>query len=742
MLKKSDKTNLSQNSLQKSATNLEKINRVKIETGIGTKDKIASKDDYTFSVPKKYKYLTNRTLLIGAPNVGKSTFFNHITNGTATVSNIDRMTVDTNWALIKKTKNQVLVDLPGVYNLSHPIDEELVVADMLMRGDYRNIINIIGAQSIERDLYLSIQCAETGLLNNIIINMVDEVDINKLDLDYLAKKLNGVNIIKAKAKKSKGIPKNIASLIDNKKCVNEKVITYSPDIEATVERLIQFIPTLKVSKRWVALMLLEGNKYVEDYLSHYFAKQYAKIKPILDEEKVKTYCAKIKDERLVYIQNIFTHSLKQSKEKYFKIDKSKQHKADHILLNKWIGIPLTILLLVAIYYITFGPYMGGSLQKLLADNFFNGIVIDKGLKPLFYDTFNTHPFFNELMINGIFVGLFSVLSFIPPIIILFFLLNLVNQVGILSRLSVLLDNTFNKVGLSGRAVLNLITGFGCNVPSIMASRSSNSKKERTIGILVAPFISCSARVIVYSFVCEAIFGVGFGWLAMILITLLGALIALMFGAIFSKTMFRKQSSFFFIEMVDWRSPDFRVIFKNVGLELWLFIKKAGTVILIANFAIWFLLHLGPTGIICEGYKTYPTYNNNDIGVSFIGYAGKGINYIMYPFGASTQYGWVGNEQGWKMTVSLISAFPAKEIALTNLNLLFANNVSAYVSAQVPIALSYLVILMLYLPCVATMRMMRKEAGWKALGIHLASSLSSAYVFGLITYWISYAICVH
>ncbi|MCF0227795.1 MAG: 50S ribosome-binding GTPase, partial [Malacoplasma sp.] len=141
MLKKSDKTNLSHNSLHKSASNLKKINRVKVQTGIGTKTKIASKDDYTFSVPKKYKYYTNRTLLIGAPNVGKSTFFNHISNGTATVSNIDRMTVDTNWALIKNTKNQVIVDLPGVYNLSHPIDEELVVADVLMRGDYRYITN-------------------------------------------------------------------------------------------------------------------------------------------------------------------------------------------------------------------------------------------------------------------------------------------------------------------------------------------------------------------------------------------------------------------------------------------------------------------------------------------------------------------------------------------------------------------------------------------------------------------------
>ena len=286
--------------------------------------------------------------------------------------------------------------------------------------------------------------------------------------------------------------------------------------------------------------------------------------------------------------------------------------------------------------------MGGSLKDLF-DEFLNGVVSEKGLKPLFLDVFHASEWTTDLFVSGIFGGFFAVLTFLPTIIILFTLVNLIQQIGVISRLSALLDRTFEHFGLSGRSVVNLITGFGCNVPSVMMARSSNSKKEKIVSIIISPFISRSARAIVYSFICNLIMGATFGWMGMIGLMLFSAIIALTIGLIFSKTMFRKQKSFFMIEMVDWRKPDFVVIFKNVWLEIKSFVKKIIIIILIANFLIWLFLHLSINGAIMD----------DKIDESLLAYAGKGINYLMFPFGGNSIHGWVNNPNGWKMTVSLI-----------------------------------------------------------------------------------------
>lgn len=712
------------------AKNISKINQIKINSFYSSDSK---KDKYFVDIPKKFKAINNRYLLIGAPNVGKSTFFNKASKSVANVSNVDRLTVSSNWGLIKDHKDAVLVDLPGVYNLSHPIDEEIVVADAILRTDYKSIVNIIGAQSLERDLYLSLQVAESSRLSTIIINMVDEVNLSTVDLTKLVKAFNGVNIVTCSAAKNKNVKKAINSFVNNNVKTKPKIVTYSPDIEKYLKKLSSLIPSGKLSKRFIALMLLEGNNFILDYLDYLKTNHLDEIKQILCEVKDMNFAEKIREQRMNFIDNLMKEIIHETSTiKFIKKDKKKQHKADHYILNKWIGIPLAILLLVVIYYITFGPYMGGSLQDLLGNDFLNDIVADKWLHSLFYDVFKTNPWFNELIISGMFKGLFAVISFIPPIVILFFLINLINQVGIISRLSVLLDETFSHFGLSGRSILNLMTGFGCNVPAVMLARSSNSKKERFISLLVTPFVSCSARTIVYSFVCEAMFSTTFGWIGMIGFTLFSGIFALLIGLIFSKTLFRKQKSFFFIEMVDWRKPDFLVIIKNVWLEFANFVKKAATIIVLANLVIWLLTHLGPSGLIVK---------ENEIDKSFIGYFGRYMNYLMFPMGGNSEYGWVGNDQGWKMTVSLISAFPAKEIAVSNLNLLFAGNFDAYISTQIPIGMSYLIILMLYLPCLATFRIVVKEGGWKILFTHLGVSLSSSYILGVILYWISYAIVV-
>ena len=696
-----------------------------------------SSDAHNFDKPaqdKQLKKVKDYYLLIGTPNVGKSTFFNKVSKSTANVSNIDRLTTSSTVGKIKKHKNKIIVDLPGIYNLSHPIDEEVVVAKQICDSKFKKIINIIGAQSIQRDLLLSIQAIETGLMSTLIINMVDEVNHESLDIDKFSKCLSNIKIIKVMANKNVGIKESINSILKDK-TVDPKVVIYDQLTESCVEKISKILPDSKISKRFYALMILENNRYVIEAVKNQLKDNYQKIQDILDEHKDIDFTTSLRNQRTQFIEKILNNCIKKLPDKnYFqKINKTRQRKVDRVILNGWVGVPLLILLLLAIYYLSFGPYAGGTLQKLLSEDFFENIVCAKWLNTLFLDIFHANQWTTELFVNGIFSGFFTIISFCVPIIILFTLVNLIQQVGIISRISILLDRAFDKFGLSGRSVVNLMTGFGCNVPSILMARSSNSKKEKIISILISPFISCSARAIVFSTICNMIFGMSLGWIGVTLLLLTSGLVALLVGLFFSKTMFRKHKSFFFVEMVDWRKPDIVVVFKNVWFQLKDFIVKTVTILLIANFIIWLFSHVGPNGLL----------TSDQINQSLFSYMAYGLNYLMYPFGTNTSLGFVGNPDGWKMTLSLVTAFPAKEIALSNMTTLFGSTEAfqTFIRSNVPIGISYMVILLLYLPCTATISIMRKEGNWKLVFIHIGISLTISYVLGLIAYWVSFGIVI-
>ena len=440
-----------------------------------------SSDAHNFDKPaqdKQLKKVKDYYLLIGTPNVGKSTFFNKVSKSTANVSNIDRLTTSSTVGKIKKHKNKVIVDLPGIYNLSHPIDEEVVVAKQICDSKFKKIINIIGAQSIQRDLLLSIQAIETGLMSTLIINMVDEVNHESLDIDKFSKCLSNIKIIKVMANKNVGIKESINSILKDK-TVDPKVVKYDQLTESCVEKISKILPDSKISKRFYALMILENNRYVIEAVKNQLKDNYQKIQDILDEHKNIDFTTSLRNQRIEFIEKILNKCIKKLPDKnYFqKINKTRQRKVDRVILNGWVGVPLLILLLLAIYYLSFGPYAGGTLQKLLSENFFENIVCAKWLNTLFLDIFHANQWTTELFVNGIFSGFFTIISFCVPIIILFTLVNLIQQVGIISRISILLDRAFDKFGLSGRSVVNLMTGFGCNVPSILMARSSNSKKK-------------------------------------------------------------------------------------------------------------------------------------------------------------------------------------------------------------------------------------------------------------------------
>lgn len=688
----------------------------------------------------KHHFFANKDtyLLIGTPNVGKSTFFNKVSTGTSEISNFDRLTVAPNYGKIKKNKSKTIVDLPGIYNLSHPFDEEITVANFLIKEKFNKIINIIGATSIQRDLLLSIQAIETGLVSTIVINMVDEVNKTKLDINRLSKLLGNIKIVLAQANKNIGISEATNSIFKDN-VVNSKVVKYDQVIENCIDQISKILPESNLSKRFLSLMILEKNHIIIDYLKTKIGSKYNRIQAIINKYKNIDFVDLLRSKRIEFVNDLLNKCLlfDDKKVTYFnKHENKKQRKFDRAILNGWIGIPLIVFLILIIYYLSFGPYAGGTLQTLFYDEFLTKIVNHKWLTDLFSKLF--HPETNavgewalQLFTEGIFNGLFVVISFCIPITILFILINLIQQIGVMSRISVLLDQAFSKFGLSGRSVVNLLTGFGCNVTSILMMRSSNSKKERMISLLIAPFISCSSRTIVFLTISAITFSISLGWLYVAFLLFMSGIIALLIGLSFSKTMFRKSKSFFLVELVSWKKPDFAVIFKSVLLQLKSFIVKATTFILIANFIIWLFTHTGPSGILLD----------DKIDISFFGYIARGLNYLMYPLGGNSQHGYVGNNEGWKMTLSLITAFPAKEIALGNISILFAGqeNFRNFVTQNMPIAISYMTIFLLYIPCAATISVLRKEGGWKLLFIHLSLSISISYLLGILSYWITYGI---
>lgn len=668
-----------------------------------------------------------RYLLIGAPNVGKSTFFNKITTSTAMVSNIDRMTNDDIVGRFKDNPTNYLIDLPGIYNLSHPIDEETIVAHEIFHEQFNKVINVIAASSIRRDLFLTIQLIESGKLSTLAINMIDELPKNSINVKKLKQYLNGVDIVLTQANRNKSVNKVERSVL-NKKPIDSSLKIYPEHIEKLINEIAIHIPNRTISQRYYALMFLENNQFMMNAFKKYYSNAYKKITNILQNKNLTKISQEIIDARNQYIEQIMMNCVKpQIKNKFTTNFKSR--KVDRCLLKKWVGIPAFILLMFIVYYVSFGPWTGGYIQDRL-DYVLNTLFVQNVLNDKLFNIGSgsgVSNWFATMFTNGLLTGFFTVLTFIPILVILFLCVNLMQQIGILSRVSVLLDETLEKFGVSGRSVVNLLTGFGCTVPAVMMARNSNSKKERIISTLIVPFTICSARAIVLSFVSNAIFGSQWGWLGLIGFIVISGLLTLVMGLLFSKTMFRNSKSFFIIEMVKWRVPDFAVIIKVIWLQIKKFWKEAVLIITFANLFIWLLLHIEPT-------HRFIINDDQNIGNSLLASLSKGINYIMYPAG------FYSDNDSWKLTASLLSAFPAKEIALTNLNLLFPNNsVSSFFGSHIALGLSYLTMIMFYTPCSATVAVMHKETNWKLTFTHIGIALCVSYILAILVYWLSFAI---
>lgn len=677
-----------------------------------------------------FKKVLDNYLLIGTPNVGKSTYFNKITWQNSPVGNIDRITVMAKNGRLRSDSEINIIDLPGVYSLSPTTKDEEVVIKTILNSNYSGCMNIVGATSFKRDMHLTIQLLESGILKDISINMIDELKEYQIQPFKLSRKL-GVPVHLISAIKNNGVKQSINSLLINKKTTNLFNLKYDENIEKIISEIVNIIPQIKnVNKRFIAIQYLQGNYYIHNILTKLKLKNDVDQILLNFNLNLSEIGLKIKEIRNNYIDDLYNFSfikINNSKQSFTK--KNKSYRFDKLLLNPWFGIPFFLFILFAIYYIAFGSYAGGFIADQLSTGFEKLQEIISNAMP---SSSNTDQWLQMFVSDGLLGGIFTVLGFLPYIIIMFGLIYIIEQTGYLARVSLLFDNQLSKFGISGRSIITLIAGTGCNIPSIMMARNSHSLKERTILVLITPFISCSARLVVFMWIAEQfIADTSFIWLFGLGFTLISCLITLFMGLVFSKTLFRDSKTFLLTELSKWRLPSFTSTFKKIFFEAWDFVKRVITIVFIVNILIFLLNYISPTqGLVIDPNAEKIDYKN----ATFLQYISLGFQYLFYPIGLGEDY---------RLASSLIAAAPAKEIAASVLDATFNTANSSFKDAffgdnsliSLPIATiaSYIFMFAFYTPCVATMVVLKKEGGWRNLIIHLISAFVLSYVLCLFVY---------
>lgn len=691
-----------------------------------------------FLITTQSKKTNQQYLLIGAPNVGKSTFFNKITWQNAPVGNIDRITVSAKAGNLRSDSKIKIIDLPGVYTINPSTGDEEVVIKNLIYGKYDSVLNIIGAPSLKRDLVLTIQLLEAGIVNDVAINMIDEVKHLTIDAFKISRKL-GVPVHLISAAKNHGVKETVKSLLFDHQISKPFKLTYEDKYELAIEKISNLIPDFtKVTKRFLALQYLEGNLWLTKKFHELGIKDDVDL--ILNELDITIADAKIsiRNTRNIFINTIYQFSLSVQPNKHDKkFERSK--KIDKVMTNPWIAIPIFILVIAAIYYITFGNYAGGWITDKWTGLLERG---QEAIQNSIHSGLWSNSWIQKFVSDGLLGGIFTVIGFLPYIIILFFFVSVLEQTGYLARISLLLDKQLERFGISGRSVVTLITGIGCNIPAVMMARNCHSAKERTIVFLIAPFMACSARLVVFVWIAQCLVNPNVAWLVGLSLTVFSGIFTLLMGLFFSQTMFRNTKTFLLTELPRWRAPDLVIIFKKLLLEIFDFLKRVTTIIFLVNLIMFFLMYISPTKglILDDSYLNESQVNLNN--ASLLQYISLPFQYLFYPIGLG---------QDWRFATSLLAAAPAKELAASNLSLMFTGNANnddpstahglylalfgpnSNVSLPIASIISYLIFFSFYTPCLSTTVVMKKEGGWKKAGIHLISAFAISYLLSLFTY---------
>lgn len=654
--------------------------------------------------------------LVGNQNCGKTTLFNQLTGSNQHVGNFPGVTVDRKDGVIKGYKNTLITDLPGIYSMSPYSSEEIVTRNFLLKEKPKAIINIVDATNIERNLYLTMQLLELNMPMVVALNMMDEMSgnggtvlINELEAHL------GVPVVPISAAKGEGIDELVSHVLHVAYYQEKPQFLQHFDNQAldrcinAIEHLIEdHAKKARIPLRFAASKLAENDSLLLEQLdlSQNEKEILEHIRKQLEEESSLDCSAAIASDRFHSIINICRQTVKKPHESK---ERLRSQKIDQFLTGKYTGIPAFIGIMGIVFFLTFNV-IGSFLQGILE----NGVSIVTN----YVDTLLTQAQINvalhSLIIDGIFNGVGTVLSFLPIIVTLFFFLSILEDSGYMARVAFIMDKLLRKIGLSGRSIVPMLIGFGCTVPGVMASRTLSSRRDRQMTIILTPFMSCSAKLPIYAFFTSVFFP-GKGALVMIFLYVFGILTGIIFALILKGSLFKGEPVPFVMELPNYRMPGA----KNVCQLLWEkakdFLHRAFTVIFVATIVIWFLQTFDLRFNIV-------TESKDSILAILAGY----IAPIFNPLGFGD----------WRISTALISGFMAKESVVSTLSILYGSTQSLLMSLTTPAALSLLIFCLLYTPCIAAIAAIKRELNGKwalivVFGQCLIAWLASFVVYHLI-----------
>lgn len=640
---------------------------------------------------------------IGNPNCGKTTLFNAYTGANLKVANWPGVTVEKKEGKTTyKGQEFKLIDLPGIYSLTSYTMEEKVSRECIMSDEVDVIVDVVDASSLERNLYLTLQLIELGKPVVLALNMMDVVEERGMEIDlHRLPEMLGIPAIPVSARKRSGLEILMHAVAHHNEYAkpgpfihhhpektghrhdhhNEYAMVYDDVIEdkidAVIEKYREKYPDMK-NMRWHAIKALEQDQSVLE-------RYPADLEAIVD----RSYEKDIINEKYDFIEEVIEETLVNKSEK-----EERTERADRFMTGKWLGLPIFLLIMALVFFLTFavGDWLKGYFETGL--ELFSGFV-SNGLQAV-----GTSPLLESLIVDGIISGVGGILTFLPNIFILFLALAFLEDSGYMARVAYVMDDIMGHLGLSGRAFLPMLLGFGCSVPAVMASRALEHKKDRLKTILVTPFMSCSARLPIYVLFSSMFFG-KYAMLACYSMYLLGIVIAILTAYIISKIDGSKAEHALLIELPEYKAPNARTIAVYVWEKVKDYLTKAGTVIFFASIVMWLLLNVGPSGFV------------TDITESFGAVIGKAIVPFFKPLGLGY----------WQIVVALISGIAAKEVVVSSCSVLFgiqnittSHGMDSFVAALGAMgfgaanAYALMVFCLLYVPCTATIATIHREVG--------------------------------
>jgi ferrous iron transport protein B len=652
--------------------------------------------------------------LVGNQNSGKTTLFNQLTGSNQHVGNFPGVTVDRKDGVIKGHPDTLITDLPGIYSMSPYSSEELVSRDFVMNEKPCAIINIVDATNIERNLYLTMQLLEMGIPMVVALNMMDEVTANggTVDINKMEAAL-GVPVVPISAAKNHGINELIEHAVHvahYREAPVEQDYCSEEDHNGAVHRCLHAVEHLTedhakragIPLRFATGKLIEGDRQITEKLK-LDPNELETVEHIvlqMEKERGLDRSASIADMRYCFIEKICRASVHKPHKSQESI---RSEKIDRILTGRFTAIPIFILIMALVFWLTF-DVIGGGLQQLLE----TGIDSLTDLVGKALNTANVNEVLKGLILDGIFAGVGSVLSFLPIIVTLFFFLSLLEDSGYIARVAFFMDKLLRKLGLSGRSIVPMLIGFGCTVPAVMSTRTLPSERDRRMTILLTPFMSCTAKLPIYMFFVDAFFP---KYKALITcgLYLLGILVGILAAILFKHTIFKGEAVPFVMELPNYRLPGPVNVIRLLWEKAKDFLQRAFTIIFIATIVIWLLQSFSPTLSLVE-----------DQSRSILAYIAGFLAPVMVPAGLGD----------WRICTSLISGFIAKESVVSTLEILFGQSVA---SVMLPAtAVSLLVFSLLYTPCIAAVAAVKRELGRKWALALVIWQCAIAWVAAVIT----------